>query len=471
MLESRASRWTAGVVLAVGAPFALALALTLNFGSGDRIAGGVSVSGVRIGAMSRAEAESKLRDWARGQSRRQVTLTALDRRWTGAYSDVGLRVDWEASINDAFSIGRTGSIFVRMVCALTSYGPGKRLEARTLIDEDQVGRAIDKAAAYVNRPHSDARLRIVGGRLEIVQDKWGIVLDEGKARKVLADALAQGRSVVSLPIRADKPDVTAADVRGINTLLGRFATFFRASQRDRTHNLAKAASAIDGVIVRPGEVLSYNKTVGPRDAKTGFRNAPIFVKGKLEPGIGGGICQVSTTLYNAVLLAGLKIVERSPHCQVVPYVSPGRDATVAYGLRDFRFENNTSNPVAVLTQVSGGRLTVDVYGSSEDKKRVSVFSGKVTRTAAGYEMIVDPSLKPGRRRVVEKGNRGARVTVYRKIVSPDGSEVTETLSRDNYRAQKKITAVAPSEAPATASRVEAAPASTTRAPVADVMIE
>ena len=123
-----------------------------------------------------------------------------------------------------------------------------------------------------------------------------------------------------------------------------YTTWYKVYEVDRTHNLTKAANIINGVMVKPGQVFTFNQTVGPRTGVTGYRDALIIVGDRFEPGTGGGICQVSSTLYNAVLLAGLEIVERYNHGLAVAYIPPGLDATVAYGLQDFRFRNNLTAP-------------------------------------------------------------------------------------------------------------------------------
>ena len=126
-------------------------------------------------------------------------------------------------------------------------------------------------------------------------------------------ALIAGKLSVPLPVVADKPNIVAADAAHVDTLLARYVTVYNAGKEDRTHNLTLAAKTIDGVILKPGDEFSVNDAVGPRLEDRGFREAPIFIKGKLEPGLGGGVCQVSSTLYNAVLLAGLKVLAGSHH--------------------------------------------------------------------------------------------------------------------------------------------------------------
>ena len=435
-----ASRKAGLIALIIAVPIIAAVGITLSFSAGDRVCKGVAVSGVGLGGLTREQASRKLHGLAAKRSGQQITLTALDRRWIGTFADFGAQVKWRKSADRAFDVGRKGNIFNRVMCVLTSKGGGKRFKAEIAVNDTQIEKTIIKIARAANRPHADAKIRVVDGRLDVKQDSMGIKLDEQRAKKTIASALLAGKLVVALPIVADKPDVTAEDARKIDTLLARFTTPFNPGKRDRSHNLFLAAKAIDGTIIKPGEEFSYNKAVGPRDLERGFKNAPIFVRGKLEPGVGGGICQVSSTLYNAVLLAGMRIVERYPHSRTVPYVGPGRDATVAYGLRDFRFENSNESSICLLTDIRRGNLTVDIYGSAQDKKTIKIFTGPVAYSPPKpAKSIVDLTVAPGT--VIDKGSRGVSVTVYRKELQPDGSEVTKVVSKDRYPAQPKIIAM------------------------------
>ncbi|MDH7601413.1 MAG: VanW family protein [Armatimonadota bacterium] len=435
-----------------------AAAIVLSFQRSDHICRDVTVSGVRIGGLPRNQARVALERWADLQLKRRITLVALDSRWTSSLSDLGFSVSVDSLLDRAYRVGREGSVINRAVCVLTPWGLGKHISAGMRADEVVLRRVVRSLARRVDRPHKDARLKVVSGRLEVVPDECGIKLDIDKSVQIIKSRVALGAVSISLPVEADKPDVTAADASGITVPLASFTTFFNPAKVERTHNLRLAANAINGVIIKPGMVFSANDTIGPRLAARGFRPAQIFVRGKLEEGIGGGVCQVSSTLYNAVLLAGLKIIERSHHSRLVPYVGPGRDATVVYGLLDFKFQNTNSAPVAIISQVVGSRLTVAIYGSPADRKTVKVYASESRRIPAGSRVIEDPSLSPGVRKIIEKGSSGVSVTVYRKITFPDGKSITEIVSRDRYQPQDTVIAVGVGRGTQAQSVTSAAPA-------------
>lgn len=202
-----------------------------------------------------------------------------------------------------------------------------------------------------------------GGGYSVTPGKSGRKLDEDNAQQIVVAALPDRQDApVDLPFITEPPKLTPDDVGTLNDVLISFTTTFHPSQAERTNNLTLAARNINGTIVPPGGVFSYNDSVGPRTHETGFKDAIIYVKDKMKKDVGGGICQVSSTLYNCVLLANLGIVERHCHSLPVHYVDPGRDATVSWGSDDFKWRNTSSKPIIVRTSVEGGTLTEMLIG-------------------------------------------------------------------------------------------------------------
>ena len=149
-------------------------------------------------------------------------------------------------------------------------------------------------------------------------------------------------------------------------LLSTFSTKYAASNKNRTTNLILAANKINGTVLMPGETFSYNKVVGARTIAAGYREAPIYVKGEVVDGVGGGICQITSTLYNAVVYANLEITQRTNHQFVPSYVTASRDATVVYGSLDFQFKNNRNYPIKLVCFVSNGVATFQIFGLRQD---------------------------------------------------------------------------------------------------------
>ncbi len=250
---------------------------------------------------------------------------------------------------------------------------------------------------------------------------------------------ATGPIPVELSANETPASVTYEDIKQINGVLGRMQTDIGGTA-NRHSNVALAASRINGTLLRPGEVFSYNKTVGPRSLECGFKNAPEIVKGVLKPGVGGGVCQVSTTLFNAVLLSNLKIVDRSHHAFPVHYVPAGRDATVVDGDMDFKFQNSTDAPVYIYGKGRNGSLNFRIYGKKTPGREVSLVLGKRSESGFGTETEHDSSLPAGHTEVKAPGHPRIDVTWYR-VVKENGQEVKREPISTHYRAIPSVVLV------------------------------
>ncbi|MCP1358881.1 VanW family protein [Aneurinibacillus migulanus] len=175
---------------------------------------------------------------------------------------------------------------------------------------------------------------------------------------------SNGSSMIEVPQLEISPKVDSELLAHIREKqIGQYVTYFNASNKNRSHNIALASKAINNHVVFPDETFSFNQVVGKRTEEKGYLRAPVIVRGELSEGIGGGICQVSSTLFNAVDRAGLKIVQRYSHSRDVPYVPPGRDATVSWYGPDFRFQNKSNQPILIRAKTEGGRMIIRIYSS------------------------------------------------------------------------------------------------------------
>ncbi|MDE2125552.1 MAG: VanW family protein [Armatimonadetes bacterium] len=244
-----------------------------------------------------------------------------------------------------------------------------------------------------------------------------------------------------------RPTLQTSDLKLIDGLLGRYTTRYGGSSPNRKSNIALAARHINGTTLAPGQIFSYNNVVGPRIEQDGFKTAPVIIKGELVPGMGGGVCQVSSTLYNAVLLADLKVVRRAHHAFPVHYLPPGRDATVAWGSIDFRFANSMATPICIFASAWHNRLTFSIYGKKQAGRDVDIELADRSVQPVAVERVKDPALPPGRVVVKDKGHPSIHVTVYR-VTRENGEVVSRQLiSRDHYRMFPRILLVGSAPAP------------------------
>lgn len=231
--------------------------------------------------------------------------------------------------------------------------------------------------------------------------------------------------------------------------ISEFSTRYDASNTNRSTNLRIAAEKINGIVLMPGEIFSYNKTVGKRTVEEGYKDAKIYADGGVVDGLAGGICQISSTLYNAVLLANLEIVERKNHSFTTSYVAAGRDATVVWGTIDFQFKNSRNYPIKIEASVKNGVAEFKIHGMQEQEEyEISILPRTTASIPYPTAYVDDPTLAPGQQVTSQAGHLGYKVTTY-KVKTLNGVEVSrEVLSNDTYQPMKAIVRRGPIVAPA-----------------------
>ena len=296
---------------------------------------------------------------------------------------------------------------------------------------------IDKIHSEVYKEAQDAYY--TKDPFAIYPEVEGIDFDVEKAKETIA-AEVKDEYVIDLIIT--KPNITIDQIgtEAFPDQLSTFTTRYDASDTDRTTNLVLACQKLNGKVIMPEETFSYNETLGPRTAAAGYKNAKIYESGQVVDGLGGGICQISSTLYNAALMSDMEIVERRNHQFVTSYVKAGRDATVVYGSTDFRFKNTRTYPVKIIASAKNGIATVSIFGIKEaDREYTYSFSTETVSTIPyTTKYVEDSSLAAGKEVVKQKGANGLVTKTY-MTKRLDGKVVsTELLSKDTYSAMQKI---------------------------------
>lgn len=257
--------------------------------------------------------------------------------------------------------------------------------------------------------------------------------------KAMIEAEDKEEYVIKLTIT--KPKVTVNDIgtEAFPDKLGTFTTRYDAGDRDRTTNLILACQKLNNQVVLAGDTFSYNKTLGERTIAAGYKNAKVYENGQVVDGIGGGICQISSTLYNAVIDANLDIVERRNHQFVTSYVAAGKDATVVYGMTDFRFKNTRKYPIKIIATAQNGIATVSIYGNKEEVEYdVTLEVKQLSTIPTTTKYIEDSRLPVGTEKVKQAGANGVKTETY-LVKSLNGKVVSrEIISRDTYNAMQRI---------------------------------
>ena len=271
----------------------------------------------------------------------------------------------------------------------------------------------------------------------VYPEEEGIDFDIEQANSILSEE----KEEYVIPLKITKPNKTVKDIgtEAFPDLLATFSTNYNAGNVDRTTNLRLAANKINGTVLLPNEEFSYNTVVGERTINAGYKMAATYSNGAVVDGLGGGICQISSTLYDAVVMANLNITTRRNHQFVTSYVPAGKDATVVWGSQDFKFVNSRKYPIRITATVQGGVATVQVWGIKEEVEYdISIETKKIATIAPTTQYIQDPNLPAGQQKVVQAGSDGRKVEAY-KVTKLNGQVVSTTLlSRDTYNAMQRV---------------------------------
>jgi vancomycin resistance protein YoaR len=305
-----------------------------------------------------------------------------------------------------------------------------------------------RLAKQVDRAPKDAGFAVTSTTARVIPAEPGLQLDVPRAAAaVLAAAVRPTNRVTRLPLAVAQPkrSTAAAQAMGITGVVGTYETIY-GGEPNRIHNVQLVAHLVDNKLIAPGTTFSFNGTTGERSAAKGFLEAPVIVNGELQTGLGGGVCQVSTTVFNAAYEAGLPITARTNHALYISHYPLGRDATVNYPDVDLKFVNNTDHWLLLRTFVGSSSLVVTLYGTPVNRRVESIAQPLRYVSAPPVEKTVDATLKPGQVVVDDSGVPAQATSVERKVYDADGKLLSDATWYSSYRAEPKIVRVGPKKA-------------------------
>ena len=346
---------------------ATAFAVSSSITSSERVITGVKAEGIEISGLSESGTIKYFNDLA-SEKIKPLTFSYGDRTFSITPAEINLKPNVEEAVDEAFSYGRSSNSLIanmkdQIKCALN----GRNVTLTAVYDENLLNDKLKAIADQINcQPVNAYCLLDSNGGVSKYAGVIGKKLDTetiANSLKIPLTSLNIPNNIVLTP-EDIIPFITTEDVMPIDSIIGQYSTRFNPG--DRGDNIAIAAYALNDRIVKPGWTFSFNDTVGERSYSAGYKNAGVIINGRPDIDVGGGVCQVSSTLYNAILLAGLTPTVRTAHFAPSTYVEPGRDATVADGQIDFQFRNDLPHSVYLLTGVYNSTLTVYVLGAKSD---------------------------------------------------------------------------------------------------------
>jgi vancomycin resistance protein YoaR len=397
---------------------------------------GVYVEGIDLGKKNLKDAEGLLKKkYQQPVIDRKVLIHAGSKEYTLDYKTLDIKYNIQQALQEAFSYGKSGSILQRYRNIISP--STKQLRLPVSYNEKLVDEFLSNIEKELNKEPLNAGVAVSKGIIKITSEADGAKLNKDALKQAVVEQLNTGVLVGNLEIDAPfevmKPKISKEKISSINARISSFSTSFAGSVANRVNNIQLAVKSINGLILMPGETFSFNQTVGERTAERGYKEAGVIVGDKLESGLGGGICQVSSTLYNAVLRTGLKSVERRNHTLPLGYVAKGLDATVDWGSIDYKFKNTFNYPIYIEGYTQNGSVFFNVYSNKDLTKKTYELSSEVYETIQPTMKNTDDPNKPaGQIEIINPGTPGFKVKVYRKTYENNNLVNTELISNDTY---------------------------------------
>ena len=428
------------VVLPVMAAFIMVVSMPVH-ARGDKIESGIYVNDMDLSGMTIEEARQTIESYVESYKDTQITMHVSDEgSITATASELGLKWGNEEILEEAASFGRDGDI-------LRCYKELKDLEYQNKtyqisfdFDKDKISSFIEENAGQYNQEAVNASLTKTETGFQVTEGQSGIVVDTAASADAVYDHLVNewdGTGCdVDLVVVVDEPAGTAEDLAKVKDVLGTFTTSYSTSGGSRSANVANGCSLINGTTLYPGEEFSAYEAVAPFTEANGYYMAGSYLNGQVVDSLGGGICQVSTTLYNAVLLSELEVTERYNHSMIVTYVDPSADAAIAESSgKDFKFKNNTEYPIYIEgTTTPDKQITFTIYGveTRSSNREVSYESVVLERINPDTEVIYQDASRPVGYCSVQSAHIGYKAQLW-KVVRENGVEVSrEQVNSSSY---------------------------------------
>lgn len=416
-----------------------------NILSTDKIYEGVSVDEFDLSFLTKDEATKLIMNKREQElDEKNMVLTYGDKVFDINIRQFDFKYDYDSAIDKAYSIGREGNIISRIKEIITTKKNGVKINLNSSYNKDKIYEITESIAQEIDMEMEEAQFHFNNGNINIT--------DEVIGKKVKQEELAQlietnikDLSTIEIPVEIIYPTRTRELLSRINGVIAEYSTSFKGSNKERIENIIISSKALSNDIIMPGDIFSFNEMVGPREKKFGYKEANVIIKGEFTPDVGGGVCQTSTTLYNALLLADVDIIERHHHSIPVKYVNIGQDAAVAYGFLDLKFKNNFDFPIYIHSRVVGDRIHIYIYGDRNAKDYSIKIESKIVETIEPQEeKVEDSTLAPGTKELVQQGRTGYKVHTYKHKIKNGKVVDTQLITKDFYKPRNFIYRVGPS---------------------------
>ena len=408
----------------------------------DKIYPGVQAYGIDLGGKTKEESVEILNNELIPLiGDKTVTITIGDKTFELKYSDINPSVSADETVEEALNYGKDNTMFEKK--KIIKNGVDYKVDTVLSYDEEKVKEFANSVNDQVKVNAVDAKIVINGSEISITPEVIGkhISVDDlcNKIKESI-DPDPEKVETVTIDLQDYSPSITSADLSKITGVMSSYSSSFSNSDTGRVENLRISTGYINGTLLMPGEEFSYNNTIGPTTPERGYKEANTYVGNKIVPGYGGGVCQVSSALYRAVIQANIRSTERRNHSMTVGYAKPGLDATVAAGYIDYRFVNTYDFPIYIQGYLSGNQVVFNVWGNKEAMggKTYELVNEILETYNYGTEEVQDSTLPEGTRVVTSSGSNGCKASGY-LVTYENGVQVNkELISTDVYLTRNQV---------------------------------
>lgn len=415
------------------------------------ICNGVYINSLNVGNMTEQEAKSALDEYVSDLMSKKITVDVAGENVETTLKKLGLTLGEHNYIEEALAAGKSGNLIKRYKELKDIENNGLVFELDFAIDDTKLDAFLEECKAF-DVEAQNAKVSRSNGQFIVTEHKSGQAVNLEETKALIKEALSNDWNYEDIAVTAvvekTEPQVTKEEAARCQDLLGSFSTTYSASSSNRASNLTNGAKKINGTVVYPGETFSAYKVLSPFTTSNGWSAAGAYNNGKVVDSIGGGVCQVSTTLYNALLKAEMEIVERAPHSMTVSYVEPAMDAAIAGTWKDLKFKNNTDVPVYIESYTSGRTITFKIYGEETrpSNRTVKYVSEILEKTEPPADVITEDDTQPtSYKKVEQSAHYGYKANLW-KIVYIDGVQQSkEKVNYSTYTAAPKYVTVGTKE--------------------------
>lgn len=413
----------------------------------DTIPERVYVGDISVGGMTQKEAVQAVEDYVTSLEDKKITLQAGENTVEVTAGDIGISWGNPEVIEEAVALGKSGNLISRYKAMKDLEKEDKVYQIAYNVDKEKAVKVLEDNDAVLNTEAVDAGLERVDGSFNIIPGSQGVTVNVEESLDAIEEYFVQNwdGNDASVELVADvvEPKGTEEELSKVKDLLGSFHTDYSKSASGRAKNVANGTSKINGSVIYPGEEFSVYEAVSPFSAENGYALAGSYENGTTVETYGGGICQVSTTLYNAVIRAELEVTQRSNHSMIVNYVDPSADAAIAGTYKDMKFKNNTDAPIYIEGYTAGMNVYFNIFGQEtrESGREVSFVSETLSTTDPGVQYKAAPDQPIGYTHTEQSAHTGYTAQLW-KIVKINGVEQSrEVFNKSTYNPSPKIISI------------------------------